>query len=232
LVRDGGIRGTVIATHGALLGLAVTGERTLRVGVGVPCAKVARFSASQQLTGAEFLAGIPGVMGGALAMNAGAWGGETWTRIAAVETIDRRGQVRQRWPADYAIGYRQVRGPAEEWFVAAHLRLEPGDGVASLARIRELLERRSQTQPTGVASCGSVFRNPPNDHAARLIERAGLKGVCIGGACVSTKHANFILNTGKATAADLEALVRRVMGTVAQVHGVELIPEVRIVGEF
>jgi UDP-N-acetylmuramate dehydrogenase len=101
-----------------------------------------------------------------------------------------------------------------------------------LARIRELLERRSQTQPTGVASCGSVFRNPPNDHAARLIERAGLKGVCIGGACVSTKHANFILNTGKATAADLEALVRRVMGTVAQVHGVELIPEVRIVGEF
>jgi UDP-N-acetylmuramate dehydrogenase len=232
LVRDGGIRGTVIATHGALLGLAVTGERTLRVGVGVPCAKVARFSASQQLTGAEFLAGIPGVMGGALAMNAGAWGGETWTRIAAVETIDRRGQVRQRLPADYAIGYRQVRGPAAEWFVAAHLRLEPGDGVASLARIRELLERRSQTQPTGVASCGSVFRNPPNDHAARLIERAGLKGVCIGGACVSTKHANFILNTGKATAADLEALVRRVMGTVAQVHGVELIPEVRIVGEF
>lgn len=232
LVRDGGIRGTVIATQGALLGLAVTGERTLRVGVGVPCAKVARFSASQQLTGAEFLAGIPGVMGGALAMNAGAWGGETWTRIAAVETIDRRGQVRQRLPADYAIGYRQVRGPAEEWFVAAHLRLEPGDGVASLARIRELLERRSQTQPTGVASCGSVFRNPPNDHAARLIERAGLKGVCIGGACVSTKHANFILNTGKATAADLEALVRRVMGTVAQVHGVELIPEVRIVGEF
>jgi len=232
LVRDGGIRGTVIATHGALLGLAVTGERTLRVGVGVPCAKVARFSASQQLTGAEFLAGIPGVMGGALAMNAGAWGGETWTRIAAVETIDRRGQVRQRLPADYAIGYRHVRGPAEEWFVAAHLRLEPGDGVASLARIRELLERRSQTQPTGVASCGSVFRNPPNDHAARLIERAGLKGVCIGGACVSTKHANFILNTGKATAADLEALVRRVMGTVAQVHGVELIPEVRIVGEF
>ncbi len=232
LVRDGGIRGTVIATHGALLGLALTAERTLRVGAGVPCAKVARFSARQQLTGAEFLAGIPGVMGGALAMNAGAWGGETWTRVAAVETIDRRGQVRRRLPADYAIGYRHVRGPAEEWFVAAHLRLEPGDGAASLARIRDLLERRSQTQPTGVASCGSVFRNPPNDHAARLIERAGLKGICIGGACVSTKHANFILNTGKATAADLETLVRRVMGTVAQVHGVELIPEVRIVGEF
>lgn len=231
LVRDGGIRGTVIATQGVLQGLVLTGGSTLRAEAGVPCAKVARFGARHDLVGAEFLAGIPGVMGGALAMNAGAWGGETWNRVFAVETIDRRGQLRRRLSGDYEIAYRHVRGPEDEWFVAAHLQLEPGDGKASLVKIRELLDRRSQTQPTGVASCGSVFRNPPGDHAARLIESADLKGVCVGAACVSTKHANFILNTGNATAADLESLVALVRETVARVHGIELVPEVRVVGE-
>jgi UDP-N-acetylmuramate dehydrogenase len=231
LVRDGGIRSTVIATHGALQELTLTSEQTLRIEVGVPCAKVARFSAYQGLGGAEFLAGIPGVMGGALAMNAGAWGSETWARVVAVETVDHRGQVRRRVPSDYEIGYRCVRGPREEWFVAAHLSLEPSDKTVSLARIRELLIRRAQTQPMGIASCGSVFRNPPGDYAARLIETAGLKGVCIGAACVSTKHANFIVNMGNATAADIEALMRQVTDTVVRVHGVKLIPEVRVVGE-
>jgi UDP-N-acetylmuramate dehydrogenase len=140
--------------------------------------------------------------------------------------------LRQRSPTDYAIAYRQVRGPAAEGFVAAHLRLQPGDGVAARRRIRELLERRARTQPMGQPSCGSVFRNPPGDHAARLIEAAGLKGSRIGAACVSTKHANFIINTGGASATELEALIHHVADTVAQVHGVHLIPEVRIVGEY
>jgi UDP-N-acetylmuramate dehydrogenase len=172
------------------------------------------------------------LLGGALAMNAGAWGGETWSWVQAVETMDRQGVVRRRSPADYDIGYRQVRGPAQEWFVAAYLHLEHGEGAASLARIRELLERRSRTQPTGVASCGSVFRNPPGDHAARLIETAGLKGLRLGAACVSTKHANFIINTGSATALDIESLIQQVAETVQRIHGVWLQPEVRIVGEF
>ncbi|MEE4377352.1 MAG: UDP-N-acetylmuramate dehydrogenase [Candidatus Competibacteraceae bacterium] len=232
LVRDGGIRGTVIATHGALTGLTLLEPHTVRAEAGVPCAKVARFSARHDLCGVEFLAGIPGVIGGALAMNAGAWGGEIWPWIKAVETIDRQGVIRRRTPEHYAIAYRQVQGPLDEWFTAALLQLNPGDGTASMARIRELLEQRSRTQPTGVASCGSVFRNPPGDHAARLIETAGLKGLQLGGACVSTKHANFIVNTGKASAFDLERLITKVAETVERIHGVRLTPEVRIVGEF
>lgn len=231
LVRDGGIRGTVIATQGTLQDLAMTGEYSLRAEAGVPCAKVARFAARHDLVGVEFLAGIPGVIGGALAMNAGAWGGETWPWVSLVETMDRHGELHRRMPADYEIGYRHVKGPEQEWFVATHFMLKPGDGAASLSHIRELLERRAQTQPTGVASCGSVFRNPSGDHAARLIEAAGLKGTCIGKACVSTKHANFVINLGGATAADLEALIGRMKDTVARMHDVELIPEVRIVGE-
>lgn len=231
LVRDGGIRGTVIATHGALQGLSLTDPQTLRVEVGVPCAKVARFSAYHNLCGVEFLAGIPGVIGGALAMNAGAWGGELWSCIAVVETIDRHGEIRRRRADEYEIGYRSVKGPYEEWFMAAYLRLEPGDGKAALKHIRELLVRRSQTQPTGVPSCGSVFRNPPGDFAARLIETAGLKGTRLGAALVSPKHANFIINIGNARAVELEGLIQRVTETVAQVHGVQLLPEVRFVGE-
>jgi UDP-N-acetylmuramate dehydrogenase len=231
LVRDRGIRGTVIATHGALQELSLIDPQTLRVEVGVPCAKVARFSAYHNLCGIEFLAGIPGVMGGALAMNAGAWGGELWSYVTVVETIDRYGEIRKRQVGEYEIGYRSVKGPDEEWFIAAYLRLKPGDGKAALKYMRELLVRRSQTQPTGVPSCGSVFRNPPGDFAARLIEAAGLKGMRLGAALVSPKHANFIINTGNAKAAELEGLIRRVIETVERVHSVQLLPEVRFVGE-
>ncbi len=232
LVRDGGLPGTVIATAGALDRIERTGPDTVRAEAGVASAKVARFCARAGLAGAEFLAGIPGTLGGALAMNAGAFGGETWPLVAAVETVDRHGVVRQRGPEDFQIGYREVRGPAGEWFLAAHLRLTPGAGAEALsARIKDLLARRGATQPTNQPSCGSVFRNPPGDHAARLIDEAGLKGLCVGGARVSERHANFIVNTGGATAADIEALIRRVQAEVARVHGVALVPEVHIVGE-
>lgn len=230
LVRDGGFPGTVIATRGRLDVLARHGGRGLYAEAGCACAKLARFAAAARLVGAEFLAGIPGTLGGALAMNAGAFGGETWTLVRAVETVDRRGSVRRRLPDAFGIGYREVRGPAGEWFLAAELELEPGDAGAARARIRSLLERRAAAQPIGLPSCGSTFRNPPGDHAARLIEAAGLKGERLGGARVSQKHANFIINTGGARAAEIEALIERVQGEVERRFGVRLETEVQRVG--
>jgi len=231
LVRDGGLRATVICTSGLLNGLERIDAERVRVEAGVACPKAARFCAREGLSGAEFLAGIPGTMGGALAMNAGAFGGETWERVESVETLDHAGRRHVRSPQDYRIGYRTVQGPAGEWFLAAVLRLEPGDAEQGAARIKELLERRGATQPTQQANAGSVFRNPPGDYAARLIEACGLKGVCVGGACVSDKHANFIVNTGAASAADIETLIAEVAATVEREHGIKLEREVRIVGE-
>jgi UDP-N-acetylmuramate dehydrogenase len=231
LVRDGGIRGVVIATAGALNRLERQGDDRIRAEAGVACAKLARFSVQQNLSGAEFLAGIPGTVGGALAMNAGAFGGETWPIVEAVETIDRRGTVRVRERTAFEVGYRTVVGPAGEWFVAGRFKLSAGQTADGQAHIKGLLARRGATQPTQQANAGSVFRNPPGDHAARLIETAGLKGVCEGAACVSTLHANFIVNTGGATGAQIEALIARVQQAVLERHGVALHPEVRIVGE-
>jgi len=231
LVRDSGFAGTVIATLGALTLLEWLDDRTLRAGSGVTCSKVARQTAQAGLVGAEFLAGIPGTLGGALAMNAGAYGGETWPHVVALEVVDRGGVQRRREAAEYRISYRHVEAPVgDEWFVAAELQFSRRK-AEDADRVRALSERRKQTQPLGEWSCGSVFTNPPGDHAARLIEAAGLKGQRLGGAVVSDKHANFILNEGAATARDLEQLIAQVRDTVQRVHGVTLVPEVRIVGE-
>lgn len=232
LVRDGGIRGTVILPFGGLDTLALLDENRIRVGAGVACNKVARFAARNGLTGAEFLAGIPGTMGGALAMNAGAFGGETWPLVVSVDTLDHRGGLHTRVRGEYQVGYRSVSGQPGEWFVAAELRLRPGDTAGAQARVRNLLERRAATQPTQQPSCGSVFRNPSNDFAARLIDTCGLKGEQIGMAQVSEKHANFIVNLGGATATDIEALIRYVQQRVHERHGVRLETEVRIIGDF
>lgn len=232
LVRDGGIRGTVIATAKSLGGLARTDACTVRVEAGVPCARLARFCAREGLAGAEFLVGIPGTFGGALAMNAGCFGGETWSLVQEVETVDRRGRIHHRRPGEYEVGYRRVRGPGDdEWFLAATLHLAEGDADQLAARMRAWLDQRSASQPTQQANAGSVFRNPPGDFAGRLIEASGLKGCCIGGACVSEKHANFIVNTGAATATDIEALIRQVTERVQAQHGIRLETEVRVVGE-
>ncbi len=230
LVSDEGFAGTVIQTQGCLNTLWRVGERRIQAESGVSCAKLARFAARLSLTGVEFLAGIPGTLGGALAMNAGAYGGETWGWIRRVLTIDRRGEIRERPPTDFRIGYRRVQGPPGEWFLEAELALELGDVVASLGRIRDLLERRGRTQPIGLPSCGSVFRNPPGDHAARLIEAAGLKGLRVGDAQVSEKHANFIVNMGAASAWDIARLIERVQSEVARTSGVRLTPEVCRIG--
>ncbi|MDJ0917231.1 MAG: UDP-N-acetylmuramate dehydrogenase [Woeseiaceae bacterium] len=230
LVRDGGIRGVVIAAGKLLRQLERIDDLRVRAGSGLPCTQLARQCIRWGLGPSEFFAGIPGTVGGALAMNAGAHGGETWERVESVTTIDRRGQIRERTPEDYEIGYRTVRGPAGEWFLDAVLAFDP-DVTASKEVLDTMLNRRKETQPLGLPSCGSVFQNPPGDHAARLIEAAGLKGFRIGGAEVSPKHANFIINADAASAEDIEALINHVQDTVEEQHGVRLKHEVRIVGE-
>jgi UDP-N-acetylmuramate dehydrogenase len=233
LVRDGGFRGTVISLHAAVLRPEME-KGLVYAQAGVAAPKVARFAALHQLAGAEFLAGIPGTVGGALAMNAGCYGGETWEIVEAVSTIDRSGKVFLRRKDEFEIGYRHCRlkTPREEWFVAAHFKLPAGDGEQSRARIKEFLVKRIATQPLSLPNAGSVFRNLPGDHAAKLIESCGLKGLSRGGARVSEKHANFIVNPdGAAAASDIEFLIQEVQRKVLQMKGVKLVPEVRIVGE-
>ncbi|MDO9423448.1 MAG: UDP-N-acetylmuramate dehydrogenase [Methylobacter sp.] len=230
LVRDGGIRGTVINTKGRLKEMRLTDDGLVYVEAGVPCAHVARFCGERGLIGAEFLAGIPGTMGGALKMNAGAFGGETWAIVKRVEMLDMSGNVTERNPQDFTVSYRSVKGLNNEWFLSCLLTLQQGDTASSQQKIKGLLEKRGATQPTNQPSCGSVFKNPEGDYAARLIEQTGLKGYAIGGACVSEKHANFIVNTGNATAADIEALIYYVQDKVEQQQGVVLQTEVCMVG--
>lgn len=231
LVRDGGIAGAVISVDGVLDQCELVGDTGLQVGAGLACVKAARTAGQHGLAGIEFLAGIPGTLGGALAMNAGAWGGEMWRHVQAVETINHRGELQHYDKSDFNVGYRSVSLPTGEWFISARLELVKDDRQAVQARIRNMLSERAAAQPLGQLSCGSVFRNPDKDYAARLIEDCDLKGYAIGGACVSEKHANFIINTGQATSADIEMLIETVQSTVQQKHGIELIPEVRIIGK-
>jgi UDP-N-acetylmuramate dehydrogenase len=246
LVRDGGVRGVVVLLHGAFDTIAIESRRNgfpaatgdsgvVYAEAGVPTPKLARFAANHNLVGGEFWAGIPGTVGGALAMNAGCHGSETWDKVVQVRTIDRYGELRDRPPTDYDIGYRHVAlrasRAAEEWFVGAWFRLPVGDGAAARETIREFLKRRIALQPLNLPNAGSVFRNPPGDFAARLIESCGLKGYRIGGAQVSQKHANFIVNLGNATAADIERLIETVENEVEKCSGVRLVREVRIIGE-
>jgi UDP-N-acetylmuramate dehydrogenase len=204
---------------------------------GVANPKLARFAANQGLEGGEFLAGIPGTVGGALAMNAGCYGSETWDRVTRVQMIDPHGVLSVRQPEAFQIGYRhcslRAEAPVAPWFVGAWFGFRPGSSAAARGRIRSLLERRVAAQPINLPNAGSVFRNPPGDYAARLIEACGLKSFSIGGAQVSEKHANFIVNPGRrARAADIEALIELIGRRVLEVHGVQLVPEVRIVGEI
>jgi UDP-N-acetylmuramate dehydrogenase len=246
LVRDGGFAGTVILMHGALGAMRIDDD-LVYAEAGAACPKVARFAASHGREGAEFLAGVPGTMGGALAMNAGCYGAETWAFVERVDTIDRTGRIRVRKPGDYEIGYRhcalkpvaECAGAAtavapheEEWFVAGWFAFRRGDGARARERIKELLAKRSATQPLGLPNAGSVFRNPPGDHAARLVEACGLKGRAIGGASISEQHANFIVNPGgRARASDIEALIAQARDEVRARFGVDLVTEVRIIGE-
>jgi len=235
LVKDGGVRGTVICTSGVLNKIEQIDGTRIYVEAGVPSPKLAKFSAKLGLTGAEFLSGIPGTLGGALQMNAGAVGGETWDIVESVETIDSSGELHKRNAEEFLASYRHVENKEKfkqpEWFVSAVIKLNKGNKEESLQTIKNYLNRRSATQPTQQPNAGSVFRNPEGDYAARLIETCGLKGFCIGGACISEKHANFIINTGTATAKDIELLIEAVHKKVQQQHDINLIREVQIIGE-
>jgi UDP-N-acetylmuramate dehydrogenase len=236
LVRDGGYRGTVVLAHSTHGAIRMDAE-CVYAEAGAASPKVARYAANQGLEGAEFLAGIPGTVGGALAMNAGCYGSETWQVVARALTIDRRGALRERLPEEFDTGYRhcEVKGGrlgVDVWFAAAWFRFRPGDRGQARRRITELLAQRIESQPLELPNAGSVFRNPPGDHAARLIEACGLKGHAIGGARISEKHANFIVNPkGRACAADIEALIEHARRAVKDRFGIELHAEVRIVGE-
>jgi len=230
LVRDGGIRGAVIATGALPKRFEADPDGGVYCSAAMPCATLAKRCARLGLGPAAFFAGIPGSLGGALAMNAGAFGGETWDSVRAVETIDARGSIRERERDAFEIGYRSVQGPAGEWYLGARFAFSPTHSAEG-EKIRSLLRERADKQPLGLPSAGSVFRNPPGSHAGELIEKTGLKGLVRGGAVVADKHANFIINTGTATAADIEALIGEVRHRVREATGVDLVPEVRIVGE-
>ena len=232
LVRDGGVRGTVVLMHNVLTALRMDGGLVYAES-GVTCAKLAKFCAKEAKQGAEFFAGIPGTVGGALAMNAGCYGSETWNVVKRVTTINRRGELNTRDAAEFVPTYRHIAMPvADEWFVAAWLELAAGDAHEATQKIKALLAKRLASQPLNLPSAGSTFRNPDGDYAARLIEASGLKGYIIGGAQVSEKHANFIVNIGGATALDIELLIKHMRDTVLEKQGVALQQEVKVLGEL
>lgn len=231
LVRDSGLSGVVISVVGVLNEIECFSDKKLKLGAGLTCAKAARFAAKQGLSGIEFLASIPGSVGGALAMNAGAYGGETWRYVETVETINRNGQIKSYNRDDFETGYRCVSLSDDEWFISCTLDLNVSSQVKIEQDMKSILAERAEAQPLGQHSCGSVFRNPDKDYAARLIEVSGLKGKKIGGAVVSEKHANFIINNGHACSSDIENLIELVQNTVYEKHGIKLIPEVRIIGD-
>ena len=179
LVRDGGVRGTVILMHSALADMGMV-DGNLYAEAGVTCSKLAKFSAKQHLHGAEFMAGIPGTVGGALAMNAGCHGAETWNVVTKVMTVNRLGDIRMREKSEFTPSYRHVEMPAQEWFLAAWFSLPAGDMTEAEQKIKTLLAKRLATQPLNLPNAGSTFRNPEGDHAARLIEESGLKGYVMG----------------------------------------------------
>ena len=225
LIRDHGFDGVTI--HTKHLKELIISEGIIEAESGTTLAKLSRFAKSNNKHGAEFLSAIPGSVGGALAMNAGAFGSEVWQYVVSVQTINLSGQINQRKKSDFVIDYRSVSHKhMDEFFLSAQFDFnleQQNDDV------RDLLEKRNSTQPIGLPSCGSVFKNPNGHYAAELIEASGLKGFCVGGACVSEKHANYIINQDNATAADIENLINHIQNTVMSMHNVQLETEIIII---
>lgn len=231
LIRDKGWSGMIISTHKGLQHIQQIDDHLVRIDAGIPCAKAASFCAKHGLGGAEFLAGIPGTIGGALAMNAGAHGSDIWQWVQQIGLVNRRGELSMHQADKFEVSYRQVALPIDQWFIEAVLSLHIESPDRIYEKIKKMLSQRNATQPLGQASCGSVFKNPPNEYAAKLIEAAGLKGKCVGGACVSEQHANFIINQQDASAADIESLMQLIQEQVKEKFNVGLVSEVRVIGE-
>ena len=225
LVRDKGFDGVTIHTKN-LKELNIS-DNFIESGAGTSLAKLSRFALANFKYGAEFLSAIPGSVGGALAMNAGAFGSEIWKYVVSVKTISFSGEIKERYPRDFEISYRStVHKNSNELFVSAVFNFnlkKQNDNVA------DLLEKRNSTQPIGLPSCGSVFKNPKNYFAAELIESSGLKGYCIGGACVSEKHANYIINHNNATSQDIENLIAHIQDTIKKKYLIDLETELIII---
>ena len=229
LAPDGGVRGLVIVTSGALTGLSMPDAAHIEAMSGVTMARLACFARDNGLTGLEFAHGIPGSVGGGVYMNAGAYGGEMRQVVTEVTALLPEG-VRRFTAEEAAFGYRRSAFlDTEAVVLGARLRLTPDDPAAIRQRMDDLMARRRQSQPLEYPSAGSTFKRPEGYFAGTLIEQTGLKGLTVGGAQVSTKHAGFVINVGGATSADVEELIRQVQQAVYAAHGVHLEPEVRIV---
>ena len=233
LVRDGGIRGIVISLGHGFNWIEPRSEDTIGAGAGTSCAQLARFYVNNGLPGLEFMVGIPGTVGGALRMNAGAFGGEIWEYAVAIETIDRQGTRKKRMLNEMDVGYRFVDLPDDECIISGEFKrpqeIKAKDELRK--QLKTYLDMRNQTQPTNMPTCGSVFKNLQGSSAGRLIEECGLKSYTVGNAMVSEKHANFIVNKGSATARDIEELIVHIQAVVREQSGVHLQPEVVIIGD-
>ena len=230
LVRDGGIRGVVISTKKSINKITMAAENSCRVEVGASCMDLALFAEKNEMGPAAFFSGIPGSIGGALTMNAGSFGHETWEFVESVEVIDEVGIIHHLDPKEFKFSYRSVEFPFPLWFVSCLMKF-PESETTTKSELKAMRDQRIKTQPLTEDTCGSVFKNPKSDHAGDLIERAGLKGYKIGGCSISTKHANFIVNEGGATSADIEELIKHVQNIVKAKFDVDLETEVRIIGE-
>tara|TARA_B100000427_G_scaffold23383_1_gene17433 strand:- start:146 stop:1021 length:876 start_codon:yes stop_codon:yes gene_type:complete len=231
LVRDGGVRGAVISTRKSFTNIELFDESKCKVEAGVSCFELAMYATKNNFGPAAFFSGIPGSIGGALTMNAGCFGNETWEFVESVEVIDRDGEIHQLYPKEFSISYRTVTSPFPLWFLSCKMSF-PDRGVTTIEELKSMRDSRLERQPLTENTCGSVFKNPYGGHAGDLIERSGLKGYRIGGCAVSEKHANFIVNDKEATARDIETLIKHIQKTVNDRYGIDLETEVRIIGEY
>lgn len=230
LVDDAGFRGTVILLDGTLAQVEVRGDQ-ITAGAGASLARIARTALEHELTGMEYAAGIPGTLGGAVYMNAGAYGGEIGRTVSSIRYLDREG-IHEIGPEEAGFEYRSSRFMRENAIVlGAEMTLQPGDRQAIMDRMQELAEQRKSKQPLEYPSAGSMFKRPEGFFAGKLIQDAGLAGYSVGGAQVSEKHCGFVINRGNATAKDVRELVRQVADRVEQTFGVRLEPEVRYLSQ-
>ena len=230
LVRDGGVRGAVISTKKSFNSIQLLDRSNCKVEAGVSCFELAMHATKNNFGPAAFFSGIPGSIGGALTMNAGCFGHETWEFVKSVEVIDRNGDIHHLDPKEFSISYRSVSFPFPLWFLSCEM-IFPYKGLTTMEELKSLRDSRIEHQPLTENTCGSVFKNPDGNHAGDLIERSGLKGFRIGGCAVSEKHANFIVNDKEATAKDIETLINHIQNTVKDRFGIDLDTEVRIIGE-
>ena len=230
LVRDGGIRGAVISTKKSIDKINMETKNSCRVEAGASCMDLALFAEKNQLGPAAFFSGIPGSIGGALTMNAGSFGMETWDLVKEVEVINEKGDISFLEKESFDVAYRTVTFPFRLWFLSCSMSLS-SDEQTTKDNLIELRNQRIRTQPLSEDTCGSVFKNPPGNFAGALIEGSGLKGFKIGSASISEKHANFIVNQGGATAGDIENLINHTRQVVKKNYDIDLQPEVRIMGE-